>query len=335
MKRRLLDAATHPALLPLSRRLRRRHAVVLTWHRFADRPTHPDRYPVALLRKHLEMFRRHRYDIVGLPDLVARFEDPGADLSRVVAFTVDDGYADFASLAAEVFLAFDCPVTTFVTTGFLDGQVWMWWDQVEYCLTSAGKRAVVVEIGGEVLDLDLSAAARPASALRLWTALKRLPTPDRLARTADLAAQLEVEIPAAPPDDCRPMRWDEVRSLSRRGLRFAPHTVTHPVLSRSSVAEAKFEIEESWRRVRMEEPSAEAFFAYPNGLASDFNAGHVAVLERLGFQGAVTMALDYASVGGSSWRFELPRFSAMTDTAVLRQIAGGLERMVRVWRAIR
>ena len=65
------------------------------------------------------------------------------------------------------------------------------------------------------------------------------------------------------------MRWTTDARSARPS--FAPDTVTHPVLSRSSVVEAEFEIEESWRRVRMEEPSAEAFFAYPNGLASDFN----------------------------------------------------------------
>ena len=182
-----------PTLLPLWRRLRRRHAVVLTWHRFTDRSIHPDRYPAALLRKHLRdastaALRDHRASGTGGQARRSRCR-----LTRVVAFTVDDGYADFATLAAEVFLAYDCPVTTFVTTGFLDGQVWMWWDQVEYCLTNAGRCGVVVEIGGDVLDLDLSEPSRPASTLRLWTALKTLRTQIASRGTAELAALLDVD----------------------------------------------------------------------------------------------------------------------------------------------
>ena len=224
------------------------------------------------------MLRRDRHQVLGLPALIERLADPGADLSRIVAFTVDDGYHDFADLAADVFLAYDCPVTTFLTSGFLDGRTWMWWDQVDYCLARAGRPTLSIEVAGEVLKLDLRGPERAASTLCLWTALKRVSTADRIRLTAELAARLDLTIPDAPPADCRPMQWGDVRSLSQRGLRFGPHTVTHPVLTRSPGIDAQFEIEESWRRVAQEDPSAEATFAYPNGMPGDFNAVHVAGL---------------------------------------------------------
>lgn len=335
MKRLLLQAATHPALLGAWRQLRRRHGVILTWHRFTAEPGYPDRYPVALLRAHLEMLRRDRYEIIGLPDMLLRLSDPSADLSRTVALTVDDGYHDFADLAAEVFLAYDCPVTTFLTTGFLDRSSWMWWDQVEYGLAHATERQPTFEVGGDVIALDVSEATLGATALRLWTALKRLPTEERVRLEGELAVRLGVKLPLAAPAGYHAMTWDQVRSLSRRGLRFAPHTVSHPVLARSTPIAAEFEIEESWRRLRQEESSAEAVFAYPNGLANDFNTMHTALLERLGFAGAVTMAQDYAPAGASHQRFQVPRFSASADTIVLRQFVSGLERAVQRVRGTR
>ena len=334
IKHHLRDAATHRAWLPLWRRLRRRRAVILTWHRFTDDQSHRDRFPVATLRRQLEMLRRDGHQVLGLPALIENLADPGADLSRAVALTVDDGYHDFADLAADVFLAYDCPVTSFVTTGFLDGRVWMWWDQVDYCLAHAGRPTLSVEVAGEVLQLDLRGPERAASALCLWTALKRVSTAERIRLTAELAARLDLSIPDAPPADCRPMQWNDVRSLSRRGLRFAPHTVTHPVLSRSPDGEAAFEIEESWRRIGQEEPTAEPVFAYPHGLGADFSQAHVARLEQLGFLGAVTMAPEYA--GGDPYsRYGLPRFPATTDSGALQQVLSGAERavrMVRGWR---
>ena len=56
----------------------------------------------------------------------------GPPLNRAVAFTIDDGYVEQATVAAPVFAEFDCPVTTFVTSGFLDRALWFWWDQIEY-----------------------------------------------------------------------------------------------------------------------------------------------------------------------------------------------------------
>jgi peptidoglycan/xylan/chitin deacetylase (PgdA/CDA1 family) len=329
MKRQFLRVATSPVWLPLWRRLRRRHGAILTWHRFTDLPVHPDRYPVSALKRHLAMLRRDRFEIISLPEMIRRLNDSTTDLSRTVALTVDDGYHDFADLAAEVFLAYDCPVTTFLTTGFLDGMNWMWWDRVDYSLTHATQKPSAFVVDGEAIPLELGDTARGATALRLWTALKRLSTEERVRLEGELARLLGVNIPQAAPAGYHAMSWDQVRSLSRRGLRFAPHTVTHPVLTRSTPMASEFEIDESWRRLQQEEPSAERVFAYPNGLANDFNAAHAAQLDRLGFDGAVTMAQHYAPAGASHQRFQVPRFSASADTIVLRQVVSGLEAAVR------
>lgn len=331
IKRQLRDSVTHPTWLPLWRCLRRRHAVILAWHRFTDRPSHADHFPVDLLRRQLELLRRDGHQVLSLPALIEKLADPGADLSRAVALTVDDGYHDFADHAAEVFLEYDCPVTTFLTTGFLDGRAWMWWDQVDYCLAHAGRSPLTFDVDGNVLELDVQEADRPASAQRLWTALKRVSTDRRLQLIRDLATQVGVTIPEQAPVGTHAMSWDQVRSLSRRGLRFAPHTVTHPILSRSPDAEGEFEIEESWRRVREEEPSAEGVFAYPNGLPADFTRAHLDRLERLGFAGAVTMVPEYASDAESS-RYTLPRFAATTDSGHLQQVLSGAERAISVFR---
>jgi peptidoglycan/xylan/chitin deacetylase (PgdA/CDA1 family) len=331
IKRQLRSAVTHPTWLPLWRCLRRRHAAILAWHRFTDDPSQEDRFPVDVLRRQLELLRRDDHEVVSLPTLIQKLDDPDADLSRMVALTVDDGYHDFADLAADVFLAYDCPVTTFLTSGFLDKRTWMWWDQVDYCVSHAGRTRVQVEVAGQVLDLDLTEPARRLSTARLWAALKQVPSAERLTFILDLAARFDLVIPDSAPPGNHAMRWDQVRSLSRRGLRFAPHTVTHPILSRSPGPEAAFEIEESWRRVSEEEPGAEAVFAYPNGLPSDFTHEHVDRLERLGFLGAVTMVPRYASDARSS-RYELPRFPATVDSASLLQVLSGAERAIRVLR---
>ena len=149
----------------------------------------------------------------------------------------------------------------------------MWWDQVDYCLAHAGRPTLSIEVAGEVLQLDLRGPERAASALCLWTALKRVSTADRIRLTAELAARLDLTIPDAPPADCRPMQWGDVRSLSRRGLRFAPHTVTHPVLSRSPDIDAAIRDRGvlAARRLRRSRARRRSL-RIPNGMPGDFYA---------------------------------------------------------------
>ena len=49
---------------------------------------------------------------------------------RTVVFTIDDGYEDFYSIAFPILRKYGVPATLYVTTDFLDGSMWFWWDCV-------------------------------------------------------------------------------------------------------------------------------------------------------------------------------------------------------------
>ena len=56
-----------------------------------------------------------------------------------VAITVDDGYADFHEYALPVLKRNGVAATVFVTTGFVDRQLWLWPDVIEYALEHGTK----------------------------------------------------------------------------------------------------------------------------------------------------------------------------------------------------
>src|SRR2546425_10993261 len=126
-------------------------ATIFVLHRLqdADRGT-PGHDPQAL-RSFLSLLRRERYALVGLEELFRWLAEADRRVSRAVAFTLDDGYADQAGIASQVFAEFDCPATVFVTTGFLDGPLWLWWDRIEYVLRRTARRALDLELGGRGL----------------------------------------------------------------------------------------------------------------------------------------------------------------------------------------
>ena len=250
-----------PALRALGRGL----VSIFTLHRFAD----PDLGVVGLdpaaLRDHLAYLRRHRYRLLSLTDVIRDLEEGGGG-PPTVAFTVDDGYGDFARIAAPVFAEFDCPVTLFVTTGFVDGLLWLWWDRVTYLFEHTQCSSLVLNLESEARSYRWST---PGERSRVQQdVLSRLEWMDGLQREATiawLARQLDVELPASPPPAVAPISWDEVRRTAKLGVTFGPHTVTHPILSLATDQACRWEIEESYRRVRQETDAWVPVFCYPNG----------------------------------------------------------------------
>ncbi|MEO8623417.1 MAG: polysaccharide deacetylase family protein, partial [bacterium] len=152
LKSRILDVLTHPALDPMLRPLRRGLGTILTLHRFERDETNDSMTSVGALRAQLAYLRKQHYSLVSLSSLVSELAAHRAPPRNAIAFTVDDGYADFRDLAAPVFAEFDCPVTVFATTGPIDRTMWFWWDRIEYAFDNAPVRRLDTNIGGHAVN---------------------------------------------------------------------------------------------------------------------------------------------------------------------------------------
>ena len=317
------------ALRPFGRGL----VSILTLHRFSNPEHGVVGHDPAALRDHLAYLRRHRYRLLSLTDVLKLLDEgdpnPGAP---AVAFTVDDGYADFACIGAPIFAEFDCPVTLFVPTGFLDGQLWLWWDRVTYLFQQTRRPSLLVRVGSEHRPYSLSTAAERARAQE--DVLSRLEWADGAARESaigDLAHQLDVILPAHPPPAFVPISWDDLRRTAKLGATFGPHTVTHPILPLASDDACTWEIQESYRRLREETDACVPMFCYPAGRA---RRRELEAAQRAGLRAAVTTVPGYAAPHGvPEWgplhRFALPRFPYPDDRAHLVNIVTGLARVRR------
>lgn len=289
---------------------RRGVASIFMLHRFGRDMNGHD--PVSV-RNFLAWLRRHHFELLDLEELFRRLAGEGAPLRRAVALTIDDGYWCQAEVAAPIFAESGVPVTTFLTTGFLDGTLWLWWDQIEYVLEHTRRERVSLPAGEQRLDLDLRGPDRREAATRLMTGYcKALSEAERLAAIWELAEQARVPLPSSPPAAYRPMTWHQARRCEAAGMRFGPHTVTHPILARTDDAQAQREIRLSWERLRQEVSRPVPVFCYPNGRAEDFGPREIAILRRLGLLGAVTAEPGYATTLGfaeENGAFRVPRFS--------------------------
>ncbi len=306
---------------------------MLMLHRFADPDLGVEGTDPAALRDQLAYLRRHRYQLLSMADMLKRLE--GSEprwAAPAVAFTVDDGYAGFANLAAPIFAEYDCPVTLFVTTGFLDGKLWLWWDRTAYLFGRTRRRSLLLHLSPKDRSYHWSTATERLQVQDdVIHRLEWVDAPEREAAIADLSRQLEVEVPASPPAAFAPITWDDVRRTARLGATFGPHTVTPRILSRAPDESCDWEIQESYRRLHQETDASVPVFCYPNGEPNAFGQRELEAVQRAGLKAAVTTVPGYITsqgIGdrGGLARFALPRFGCPADRPHLVYVVSGLMR---------
>lgn len=336
--RNLQRRVLHLLELPGARRslgvLRRGIGTVFMLHRLADPETGAVGADPRELRRTLEFLRKRGYRLVSIQELfeALRNGDPSTDLGA--AFTLDDGYREQATVAGPIFAEFDCPATVFVTTGFLDGDLWQWWDKIEHLFRTSPRRALSIEFAGAGLQYSLSTEAERQAARDDFTArCKRVPEAEKLAAIARLAAQADVELPLRAPEEYQAMTWEDVRAWEGRGLSFGAHTKTHPILSNTGDAQCAEEILGSLARLRQQARQPSPVFCYPNGGPEDVGPREYRHVQEAGFSGALTTSIGYASAREFRSRPENPylvrRFPYPEDSRVAALFASGADRLRR------
>ena len=326
------DLLAFPGVDKLSRLLQRNCATVFMLHRFRHMERGIDGFEAEHLRSGLEFLRKRNYDLRSLDSVMESVIQGSPPLRGAVAFTIDDGYVDQAEVAAKVFADFDCPVTTFLTTGFLDGELWFWWDKIEFIFASTRRHAFRVRLADHVIDYHWESMADRISAQVDFTAkCKLVSDSDKHLAIESLAVAGEVLLPVVAPEKFSPMTWDQARDCERTGMTFGPHTVTHPILSRTTDVQSKDEITKSWKRVQEELHGPVPIFCYPNGGWDDFGDRETDILKHAGLIGAVVGEPGFADPGllarelcGS---YKVRRFGFPETLPRLVQYVSGIERL--------
>lgn len=280
----------------------RRRLSILIFHR-VHRSTDPlfPGEPDAVRFERTLRWVRGCFHVMPLADAIAALRRDALP-AGALAITFDDGYADNATVALPVLAQLGLPATFFVATGFLDGGR-MFNDTIIEAVRAHR---------GETLDLDAlglrrhstaDADARRRAAEAVIRQVKHLPPRARDEAVAAVAARVGQPL----PDDLM-MTSAQVRALADAGMEIGGHTSSHPILTRSTPADAEREIADGRDRLAAIVGRRITHFAYPNGKPNDdYDASHVALVRRLGFDAAVCTA--WGAAGAGSDCFQLPRFT--------------------------
>jgi len=289
----LADIASFISTKPLS---------ILVFHRVVAKPD--PLFPAEMHARRFDQLLeglKKSWCIVPLHDAIIQLMN-GQRLSRSLAITFDDGYADNAEVALPILKKHQVPATIFVASGFLDGGC-MWNDAVIEAIRGTALSSLSVSFIEHPLSTD-GIPARQRAIQTIIDAIKHLPVEQRSAASAEVA-----EVSAA----CLPSRImmsaEQVRAIAEdEDIEIGAHTVTHPMLAAVTDDVARREIAEGKKDLESLLQRPVELFAYPNGLLGrDYFLKHVDMVKACEFKAA--FSTDWGATGRQNDFFQIPRFT--------------------------
>jgi peptidoglycan/xylan/chitin deacetylase (PgdA/CDA1 family) len=205
---------------------------------------------------------------------------------RPVLVTFDDGYADNGDVAWPILRSKHVPAVVFLATGHIGTGRAFLWDLVALAMERTRKSIAELPLLGETA---LSTSREREFATTLWVEQSKALQPvQRWLALRALIDCLDVSVDESAFGQLY-LSWDDVRRLASEGLDFGGHTLTHPILTRSSYLDARHEIEGSRNKIASILGCAPCAFAYPNGSAKDFNPEHEKLVRDAGYAMAFSL----------------------------------------------
>lgn len=231
----------------------------------------------------------------------------------VACITVDDGYSDFYEVAFPILRKYQVPATFYVSTGFVDGSCWLWYDRLKWIV--AQNVSVPVDFGDYHFEVDQWNRDKSGTWGTLVSKLLRVDGKSIELQLAELARKVGVVVPEGAPSGFKAVSWPQLRELHKAGIEIGAHTVNHYSLGRLDQSDAEEEVRRCRERLKEEIGAEPKAFCYPNGQPADVPENYVDLLRNTGFSSSVvayydrkgpadTFALRRHGVGNSWYEFQ-------------------------------
>jgi peptidoglycan/xylan/chitin deacetylase (PgdA/CDA1 family) len=295
---------------------------IIAYHRVSE----VDDYPWSLTPVTPKEFEQeirylsHKYHIISLDDLVTYSDKLKTLPPKTAVVTFDDGYKDTYRNAYPILKKYRIPATVFLTTGHIGTGKLFWWDKVGYVIWKTESNTIDLgELGIHHLN---SASSRLQMSNTVITTLKQFSIKKRDELINGMVVSNGVDIPPNLGEKLI-LSWDEIKEMSKNGISFGAHTVSHPILSRLSLEAASKEILDSKKHIEKELGQEVTTFCYPNGEPGDFSGDIEGILKSNGFKCAITLS-PAAFVSPTSRIYELPRIPGTTSFDKFKLVTSGL-----------
>lgn len=244
---------------------------VFMLHRVCERTP----YWPSLDAENFERFVKHvakSYTVVGAEDVCSLVSSGLSREGKYAVITFDDGYIDLYECAADILLKNEVKATVFVCPGAIDSG-YIDWDLLHHG-DAHGKRGQVDAVFERYYEKRVCDRGLWDRTRQMKHAIKSAPHEVRKAFFDELQEVL------GEPSARYLATWDQLREMVRCGiLTVGGHTMTHPILSKVGLPEAREEIERSLEIVSSIIGAESVAFAYPNGRPQDYSEDVLGLVE--------------------------------------------------------
>lgn len=282
---------------------------VLIYHRFSE--SGAVGISKDAFEEHLRILKKD-FEVLTFSDYINACNNNIKFCKPIAIITIDDGYYDFYEIAYPLLKKYSLPATVFITTRFIDGEIWFWWDKIKYLLKYAKVEAVIFEYKGS--SFKISNMARN-DVMNSWNTLCNYCQTRHPGEIEEFVKQLAVltnlEIPQNPPDEYKAMSWEDVGEVPKNEIEIGSHTLNHYILTRLDDKVLEEEVGRSKKVIEERLGTKVSSFAYPNGMSGDYDKRVIEMVKDSGYTGAaVVVNNDHSSIFD---RFQINRISASYD----------------------
>lgn len=247
------------------------------YHRIIDKPFIAGLSP-AEFEKQIAYIAKH-FRVVPIETLLDEINRNSVK-PFTVALTFDDGHYDFYTHAWPILKKYQLPASLYVTTGFVDGALWLWPDLLKFAMLNSVNKTVFLPSLGEV---SLNAENLSSSWHKLGDYCLTLTTDKRQEFIEQLAQTAAVTLPPAPVAPFTPVSWQQLDEMQKEGLDIGSHTISHPILSSLSEQHSHNELLESGRNIAQHLGRFPRGICYPNGRPADVNEKVITQAKAIGY----------------------------------------------------
>lgn len=250
---------------------------VLMYHRIIDKPFIAGLAP-AEFEKQIAYIAKH-FRVVPIDVLLAELNQNNVQ-PFTIALTFDDGHFDFYENAWPILQKYQLPASLYITTGFVDGKVWLWPDLLKFAMLNSVNKTIFLPPLGEIC---LDTEHLSTSWHRLGDYCLTLPTDSRQEFIQQLAQKADITLPQTPVAPFTSVSWQQLDEMQQEGLDVGSHTISHPILSSLSEQNSHDELLISGRSIAQHLGRFPRGICYPNGRPTDVNDHVINQAKAIGY----------------------------------------------------
>lgn len=304
--------------------LMRNEPRIIMFHRFSKEPE-SGHISSKVLDQQLTYLERH-FNVISLSELRSCKQKGISPPENSLVLTVDDGYRDFYEVAYPLLKKHQLPATLFVTTGFVNKELWLWPDQISWALNNAEVlSSELVMDGNSIPSQAINEHTRPLLWSKIVGYLLSISDEDKHIWINCFYEALNIEFPATAPVGYEACSWGQLREMQSHGIEIGGHTHTHPSLGQVSDEQLEIEVSHCMQLMTENLGINDRDFCFPNGQPNDFNEGVINVIRKNGFCSSVTAFYDSQA---ATKLYEMRRHTASEEWFQFYKSVNGVETLM-------